>query len=186
MSFSLQSVMSLESILTMRMPSSCSRNLSATETFSSFCERKVCFLLCFGNRLPDSVSMRAISRNPSDKSVSRLPMNLSTVFRCSLAQRVNVFCWMRFHCASSAKSRSVATITSSSFSCASQFETTGHSAALPLLLLTCSKSRLLSLALLTSPPATFIVSFVSSSFFPKKMNVIGNPMKMQHRISIDV
>ena len=101
-------------ILTMRMPSSCSKNFRATETFSSFCERKVGFLVCLGNFFPDKTSTSAINLSPSDKSVSKLPMNLSTVFKCSLAHRVNVFCWMRFHWASSARSRSVATMTWSS------------------------------------------------------------------------
>ena len=103
-------------ILTMRMPSSHSRNLRATETFSSFWERKVGFLLCLGNFLPDRTSIKAINFSPSDRSVSKLAMYLSTVLRCSLAQRVKVFCWMRFHWASSARSRSVATISSLSLS----------------------------------------------------------------------
>lgn len=92
---------------------SSSRNLSATDTFSSFCDRNVGRLLCLGNRLPLSTSMRAINRSPSPKSVSRLPMALPAVFRCSLAHRVNVFCWMSFQRASSAKSRSAAPMSSS-------------------------------------------------------------------------
>jgi len=101
-------------IFTIRIDSSSSKNLSATETFSSFCDLKVGRLLCFGSLLPDSTSIRVIRRKPSHKSVSKLPMCLLTVFKCSFAQRVNVFCWIRFHCASSASSRSVATISSCS------------------------------------------------------------------------
>lgn len=92
---------------------SSSRNLSATDTFSSFCDRNVGRLLCLGNRLPLSTSMSAINRRPSPKSVSRLPMAFPAVFRCSFAHRVNVFCWMSFQRASSAKSRSAAPMSSS-------------------------------------------------------------------------
>ncbi|MPC86516.1 hypothetical protein E2C01_081345 [Portunus trituberculatus] len=96
------------------MFSSRSRNWSATDTFSSFWLLKVGRLLCLGRCLPDSTSMRAMRRRPSLRSVSRLPMCLDTCLRCSLAHRVNVFCWILFHCASSANSRSVAAISSSS------------------------------------------------------------------------
>jgi len=99
-------------ILTSFMFSS-SRNLSATDTFSSFCDRNVGRLLCLGSRLPLSTSIRAINRSPSPRSVSRLPMALPAVFKCSLAHRVNVFCWMSFQRASSAKSRSAAPMSSS-------------------------------------------------------------------------
>ena len=71
MSLSLQSTMSVESMLTSVTPSR-SRNWSAIETFSSFWDRKLGFLLCFGIRLPERTSISEISFNPSDSSVSRL------------------------------------------------------------------------------------------------------------------
>lgn len=101
-------------ILTILIPSSSVKNLRATDTFSSFCERNVGRLVCFGSCLPERTSMSVINLSPSHRSVSRLPMCLLTVLRCSLAHLVKVFCWIRFHCASSASSRSVAAISSSS------------------------------------------------------------------------
>lgn len=41
-----------------------------------------------------------MSAKPSERSVSKLMRFLSMIFKCSLAHRVNVFCWMRFHSAS--------------------------------------------------------------------------------------
>lgn len=70
-----------------------SRNSSATDTFSSFICRKVgrwWYLWCM--RFWLSTSSSAISRNPSLRSVCRFPMRLLTHLRCSLHQRVNVFC----------------------------------------------------------------------------------------------
>lgn len=96
------------------MPSSC-RNFRATDTFSSFWLRNVGRFVYLGIRFWDNTSINAISRRPSDRSVSRLFIDRSIVFRCSLAQRVNVFCWIFFHCASSARSRS-ASMSSSKFS----------------------------------------------------------------------
>jgi hypothetical protein len=93
-----------------------SRNFIATETFSNFCERNVGRLLCLLIFFCDNTSMRAIRRKPSDKSVSKLPIFLSTIFRCSFAHLVKVFCWIFFQTASSAKSRS-ASISSSSSPC---------------------------------------------------------------------
>ena len=60
-----------------------------------------------------STSSSAMSRSPSLRSVCRLAMRLLTHLRCSLHQRVNVFCWIFFHGASSARSFSVAGISAS-------------------------------------------------------------------------
>lgn len=100
-------------ILTILIPSS-SRNLRATDTFSSFWERNVGLWLCFGNRFCASTSIRLTSRRPSDRSHSKSPMCLFTAFNRSFAHLVNVFCCIRFHSASSAKSRSNISSTSSS------------------------------------------------------------------------
>ena len=83
-------------------------------TFSSFWVRKFGRLLTCLNFFPDSTSISAISRSPSEKSVSRSAIALLTVLRCSLAHLVKVFFWIIFHCASSASSRSVVDISSSS------------------------------------------------------------------------
>lgn len=93
-------------ILTIRIPSS-SRNLRATDTFSSFCDRKFGFLLCFGSLFWASTSMRQTRPRPSERSHSKSAMCLFTDFRCSFAHLVNVFCCILFHCASSANSRSI-------------------------------------------------------------------------------
>ncbi|KAK2179439.1 hypothetical protein NP493_489g02011 [Ridgeia piscesae] len=103
-------------MLTSRMPSSCSRNVSVSVTFSSFWVLKLGRLLYFRNFLPDSTSTSANSRSPSDRSESRSVKCLLTVFKCSFAHLVNVFFWINFHWASSANSRSVAGISSSSSS----------------------------------------------------------------------
>lgn len=93
---------------------SLSRNSRATETFSS------CICLNVGRWLYLrniffwlSTSRSAISRSPSLRSVCRFAMRLLTHFRCSLHQRVNVFCWIFFHGASSARSFSVAGMSAS-------------------------------------------------------------------------
>ncbi len=88
---------------------SLSRNSSATDTFSSFICLKVglawYFLYIF---FWLSTSSSEISRSPSLRSSCRSATRLLTLFRCSLHQRVNVFCWIFFHGASSARSFSVA------------------------------------------------------------------------------
>ncbi|MEE6518920.1 hypothetical protein FKM82_030240 [Ascaphus truei] len=88
-----------------------SRNSSATDTFSS------CICLKLGRWLYLryiffwlSTSSSAMSRSPSLRSVCRFAMRLLTHFRCSLDQRVKVFCWIFFQGASSARSFSVAGI----------------------------------------------------------------------------
>lgn len=85
-----------------------SRNSSATDTFSSCIWRKVgrWWYLRY-MRFWLSTSSSAISRSPSLRSVCRFPMRLFTHLRCSLHQRVNVFCCIFFHGASSARSFSV-------------------------------------------------------------------------------
>lgn len=96
---------------------SLSRNSSATETFSSFIWRKLgltwCFLYIF---FWLRTSRREMSFCPSLKSLCRSVMVLLTHLRCSLHHLVKVFCWIFFHGASSAKSFSVAGISSSSSS----------------------------------------------------------------------
>lgn len=91
-----------------------SRNSRATETFSSCIWRKVgrWWYLRY-MRFWLSTSSSAISRSPSLRSCCRLPMRLLTQRRCSLHQRVKVFCWIRFQGASSARSFSVAGISPS-------------------------------------------------------------------------
>lgn len=90
---------------------SLSRNSSATDTFSSFICLKLglgwYFLYIF---LWLRTSSRAMSLRPSPRSNRRSPIRLLTHFRCSLIQRVKVFCWIFFHGASSARSFSVAGI----------------------------------------------------------------------------
>ncbi len=86
-----------------------SRNSSATDTFSSFICLKVglawYFLYIF---FWLSTSSSEMSRSPSLRSSCRSATRLLALFRCSLHQRVNVFCWIFFHGASSARSFSVA------------------------------------------------------------------------------
>uniref|UniRef100_A0A6B0UDY9 Uncharacterized protein n=1 Tax=Ixodes ricinus TaxID=34613 RepID=A0A6B0UDY9_IXORI len=75
--------------------------------------------------------MSAIRRSPSARSVSSDASVLFTVLRCSLAQRVNVFCWIRFQTASSASSRSI-TFSSSSPATALLPRRSADDAILPL------------------------------------------------------
>lgn len=93
---------------------SLSRNSRATDTFSSCIWRKVGLWLYFRNIFFwDRTSRSPMSRSPSLRSVCRLPILLLTHFRCSLHQRVKVFCCIFFHGASSARSFSVAGISAS-------------------------------------------------------------------------
>ncbi|TNN29348.1 hypothetical protein EYF80_060507 [Liparis tanakae] len=94
-----------------------SRNSRATDTFSSFIWRKlglewyfryIFFWL--------STSSSPMSFSPSLRSFCRSWIRLLRTFRCSLHQRVKVFCWIFFHGASSARSFSVAGSSSSSSS----------------------------------------------------------------------
>ena len=81
-----------------------SRNSSATDTFSSF----ICLKLGLGWYfryifLWLSTSSTAMSLSPSPRSSCRSTIRLLTHLRCSLIQRVKVFCWIFFHGASSAQ-----------------------------------------------------------------------------------
>lgn len=94
-------------MLTIFIFSSTCRNRRAIVKFSSFCVLIVGRLLYLWNFFPAKTSIRAISRRPSDRSVSRSAMFRLTVLRCSFAHRVKVFFWISFHWASLASSRSV-------------------------------------------------------------------------------
>ena len=110
---------------------SLSRNSSATETFSSCICRNVGRWLYFRNIFFWlRTSRRPMSRSPSLRSVCRLAMRLLTHFRCSLHQRVKVFCWIFFHGASSARSFSVAGMSTSLSEPRTELETGLEAAAL--------------------------------------------------------
>lgn len=93
-----------------------SKNSSATDTFSSFIWRKVGLAWYFRYIFFWlSTSSRAMSRSPSLRSNCKSAILLFTHFKCSLHQRVKVFCWIFFHGASSAKSFSVTGISLTGF-----------------------------------------------------------------------
>lgn len=145
---------------------SSSKNFKATDTFSNFWDLKVGLLLCFDSFFPERTSISVMSLNPSDRSVSRFPMFLFTVFKCSLAHLVNVFCWILFHCASSARSRSAADI-SSSISAPSSVCSRGSGPTEVPLLPASDMSQQRTWRQLSQPqvtPDTAVISTQSSSF----------------------
>ena len=72
----------------------------ANWTFSNFWARILGFLLKRFIFFCERTSRRAMSRSPSLKSTSRSSMIIPWCRRCSLHQRVKVFCWISFHSAS--------------------------------------------------------------------------------------
>ena len=72
----------------------------ATLTFSSFWARSLALLFERFIFFWERTSKRFMSRNPSLNSTSRSSMMIPWCRRCSLHQRVKVFCWTSFHSAS--------------------------------------------------------------------------------------
>jgi hypothetical protein len=59
------------------------------DTFSSFCDLNVGFLLCLGMRFPDKTSIREINFSPSDNSVSKLEI-CGKKFRQELEEKTEI------------------------------------------------------------------------------------------------